>query len=51
MEDGAGGVARLEIVLNVERGEDIVGVADRQVRAVGVVRGAARLRRGDDVGI
>lgn len=51
VEDGAGGVARLEIVLNVERGEDIVGVADRQVRAVGVVRGAARLRRGDDVGI
>ena len=51
VEHGAGGVAGLEIVLNVERGENIVRVADRQVRAVGVVRGSARLGRGDDVGV
>ena len=51
MEYSAGGIESLEFILNVKCGENIVRIADRQVRAVGVVRGSARLGRGDDVGV
>ena len=50
VEHGAGGVERLQFVLNVERGEDILGVADGQVRAVGVVGRTVHICR-DNVGI
>ena len=51
VEHGAGGIAGLEIVLNIKSLEDVLGVADRQVGAVGVVGGTAGLSRGDDVGV
>ena len=51
VEDGAGGVAGLEIVLNVESGKDIVRVSDGEMRGVGVIGRSAGLCSGDDVGI
>ena len=39
VEHGAGGVEGLEIVLDVQGGEDVLGVAHGQVGAVGVVGG------------
>ena len=39
VEYRARGVTGLQLVLDVQSGEDIVGVADRQVRGVGVVGG------------
>ncbi len=50
VEDRAGGVERLQLILHVERGEDVLGIADGQVGGVGVVRVSARLGSGDDVG-
>ena len=49
VEYGARGVQRLKFVLNVESVEDIRRIADGQVRAVGVVRGAVFVS-GDDIG-
>ena len=49
VEHGAGGVEGLELVLNVQSGEDVLGVAHGQVGGVGVV-GSAVLVGGDDVG-
>ena len=51
VENGAGGVKCLQFVLDIEGREDVFGVADRQVRAVGVVWGVPFLRCGDDVRI
>ena len=51
MEYRARRVQSLEFILNVERLEDILGEADRQVRGIGVVGGVALLGSGDDVGI
>ena len=50
VEDRAGGVEGLELILDVKSREHIVGVADGQVAGVGVIRGAAGLGRGDDIG-
>ena len=50
VEDGAGGVAGLQLVLDLQSGEDILGVAHGQVGGVGVVRSAV-LVGGDDVGV
>ena len=49
MEHGAGRVQRLQPILDVERAEDVLGVAHRQMRAVGVVRRAVLVGR-DDAG-
>ena len=48
VEHRAGGVAGLQVVLNLQRGEDVLRIADRQVGGVGVVRRAV-LIGGDDV--
>ena len=50
MEYRAGGVQRLQLILYVKRGENILRIADRQVAGVRVVRCAVFVRR-DDVGI
>ena len=50
MENGSGGVHGLHVVLHLQGVEDIVCEADRQMRAVGVVGGAAVLLCGDDLG-
>ena len=50
MEYRAGGVQRLQLILYVKRGENILRIADRQVAGVRVVRRAVFVRR-DDVGI
>lgn len=47
MEDGAGSVTSLEIVLDVEGGEDIVREADGEVGRVGVVRTPLHISRND----
>jgi len=39
VEDGARGVEGLKLVLDIERRENVLGVADGQVRRVGVVGG------------
>ena len=49
MEDCAGGVSRLKIILNVERLKDILRERNRKMRAVGVIGSAAVLSRGDDI--
>ena len=51
VEHRAGGVERLQLVLDVERLKDILGKADRQMRAVGIIGSRVRLGGGDDVGI
>ena len=51
VEHRAGGVQRLELVLNIKCAEDIIGVADGQVAGVGVIRSAAVFGSGDDVGV
>ena len=50
MEDRTGGVERLELVLDVERREDVLGESDGQVRRVGVVGSSAVAGSRDDVG-
>lgn len=50
MEHRAGGVERLQLILHVKCGENILRIADRQVAGVRVVRRAVFVRR-DDVGI
>ena len=49
VEHGAGGVQGLEIVLDIQSGEHVLGVAHGQVGGVGVVGGAVHVG-GDDVG-
>ena len=39
MEDSSRGVQRLQIILNIKRRENILGIVHRQMGAVGVVRG------------
>ena len=51
MENRSGGVERLKFVLNFERREYIVGVADRQVRGVGVIRCSVVRTGSNDIGI
>ncbi len=51
VEDGAGGVEGLELILDVEGREDVIGESDREVRGVGVIRGLAVFGGGDDVGV
>ena len=51
MEHRAGGVERLQIVLDVQRLKNVGCEVHRQVRRVRVVRGAAVARRRNDVGI
>ncbi len=51
MEHGAGGIKRLQIVLLIERLENIGGVADRQIGGIRVIRRFAVFGRRDDVGI
>ena len=52
VEHRAGGVQGLQVVLDGQGLEDVVGVAHRQVRGVGVVGGVTGLLGGgDDVGI
>ena len=51
MEDGAGGVEGLELVFDVEGGEDVVGEANRKMAGVGVIGGLAGAGSGDDVWI
>ena len=51
MEYRAGGVEGLKLILNIERGEDIIGIADRQMGTVGIIGSAAGLRRSDDAGV
>src|SRR5699024_221950 len=52
VEHGAGGVQGLQVVLDGQGLEDVVGVAHRQVGGIGVVGGVAGvLGGGDDVGI
>lgn len=51
MENGTRGVKCLKLILNIESRENVLGVSDRQVGAVGVVRGViAALGGGDDAG-
>ena len=50
MEDRTGGIERLQLVLHIERGENILGIADGQVRGVGVIRRLALLSCSDDIG-
>ena len=47
VENSSGCVQCLQIILNIQRGEDILCVADRQVRGVGVVRCAVHVSRND----
>ena len=47
VEHGAGRVERLQLVLHVERAEDVVGEAHRQMRRVRVVRLAVLVGRDD----
>ena len=51
MEYRAGGVEGLKLILNIECGEDIIGVVDRQMGTVGIIGSAAGLRRSDDAGV
>ena len=52
MEDGAGGVEGLQLVLDIQRCEDVLGVAHGQVGGVGVVGGlVAGIGCSADVGI
>ena len=50
MEYRARSIQRLEFVLNVECREDIRGVSDGKMRAVGVIRDIVVFGSGDDVG-
>ena len=50
VEDGAGGVESLELVLDIQGGEYILRVAHRQVGGVGVIGGAVFVG-GDDIGV
>ena len=50
VEHRAAGVQRLELVLHIQRREDILRIAHRQVAGVGVV-GRCALVGGDDIGI
>ena len=50
MEHRAAGVESLELVLHIQRGKYILGVAHGQVAGVGVVGGSAFMC-GDDIGI
>ena len=49
MEYGAGGIAGLKLVLDLQGGEDILGIAHGQVGGIGVVGGAVFVG-GDDLG-
>ena len=49
MENGSGGVEGLEIILNIQRREDVLSVSDRQMAAVGVVGGAILGSGSDDI--
>ena len=49
MENGSGCIQHLKIVLNVESGEDIVGITYGEMRTVGVVRRFAVFGGCDDV--
>ena len=51
VEDGAGGVEGLHLVLDIEGRENVFGEAHGQVGGVGVVRSATGFGGGDDVGI
>ena len=52
VENGAGGVEGLKLVLHVQSGEDVLGVAYGQVGGVGVIRRVTGvLGSGDDIGI
>ena len=47
MEYRAGGIERLQFILYIERGEDILCVPDRQMAGVRVIRRAVFIRRDD----
>ena len=47
MEYRAGGIERLQFILYIERGEDILGVSDRQMAGVCIIRRAVFVRRND----
>ena len=47
MEYRAGGVERLQLVLHIERGENILGISDRQMAGVCIIWRAVFIRRDD----
>ena len=49
MEDSSGCIERLELVLHVEGLEDIIGIADRKMGGVRVVRAVLIAGSGDDI--
>ena len=50
MEHGSRGIKGLQLILDVQGGEDILCIAYRQVRGIGVIRSTVHVG-GDDIGI